>query len=205
MRDVYRAATAWAMLLAWPIYLVSAVLAPELLGVFGDGYTSVASVVVMLSLAMLVATASGAVDTVLLMSGHTWLSLGNNLGSALVNVLLNIVLIPKHGVVGAAAAWTISIVLRNLLPLVQIAVLHRISPVSRQTGLVAGIAAVTLGVLPGVARLLGAPLPVVLGALAVGAVLFVASAWLARSTLQLDAFVGMLRSRAGRSRAPAAG
>ena len=87
VRDVYRAATAWTMLLAWPMYLVIAVLAPELLALFGDGYSDVASVVVLLSLAMLAATASGAVDVVLLMSGHTWLSLGNNVGAMIVNVV----------------------------------------------------------------------------------------------------------------------
>ena len=74
---------------------------PDLLKIFGPGYSEVASVVVLLSIAMLAATACGAVDTVLLMSGHTWLSLGNNLCALGLNVGLNLVLIPAYGAVGA--------------------------------------------------------------------------------------------------------
>lgn len=195
VRDVYRAATAWTMLLAWPVYLACAVLAPELLLLFGDGYSEVASVVVLLSLAMLAATASGAVDVVLLMSGHTWLSLGNNLFAMVLNVGLNLVLIPRYGALGAAISWSIAIVLRNLLPLVQVRVIFGISPVSRETGFVALSAAVCLGVVPGLIRALGAPIGWVVVALVVGMVVFAASAWLARATLHLDGLVGMLRAR----------
>jgi O-antigen/teichoic acid export membrane protein len=195
VRDVYRAATAWTMLLAWPVYLVTALLAPELLLLFGDGYTDVAPVVVLLSLAMLAATASGAVDVVLLMSGHTWLSLGNNVGAMVINIVLNLVLIPRYGALGAGIAWTIAIVLRNLLPLVQIRVLYGISPVSRQTGFVALSAAVWLGVVPGLMRWAGAPFGWVVAAIVVGMAVFVASAWRARVALHLDGLAGMLRAR----------
>lgn len=194
-RETYRAATAWSMLLAWPIYLSCAVLAPELLAVFGDGYATVAPIVVMLCLAMLVATACGAVDTVLLMSGHTWLSLVNNVGALVLNLLLNLLLIPAYGAMGAGVAWATAIIVRNLLPLVQIARKYRISPLSRQTGYVAVFSVLFIGILPAAVRWASAPTGWLLVALVVGYVGFAVVVWRLRVELQLRAFRSMLRRR----------
>ena len=193
VRDVYRATTAWAMLLAWPVYLSCAVLAPDLLRIFGPGYSEVAPVVVLLSIAMLAATACGAVDTVLLMSGHTWLSLGNNLCALGLNVVLNLVLIPEYGALGAGIAWTVSIIVRNLLPLVQIAWKYHISPLGRETALVAAMSIATLGVAPGLLRILSVPTAGVLAALVLGGLVFLAIAWRFREGLQLGAFASIVK------------
>jgi O-antigen/teichoic acid export membrane protein len=201
-RDVYRATTAWAMLLAWPTYIACAVLAPNLLRVFGANYDTVAPVVVMLSIAMLAATASGAVDTVLLMSGHSWMSLGNNLFALALNLGLNVVLIPKYGAVGAGIAWTVAIVLRNLLPMIQIAWKYHISPIGRETVLVAVTSLLTVGLLPLVLRLVSAPTGWVLVALTLGTAAFVLVVWRMREDLQLGAFVRIIRAprrRAGQA------
>ena len=118
--SVYQAATLWSMIAAWPLYLVLAGFAPALMGVFGDGYDVASDVVVILSLTMLLATACGPVDSVLLMAGRSWLSLRNSTVALAVNVGLNLVLIPVYGIRGAAIAWAVAIVVRNLLPLVQV-------------------------------------------------------------------------------------
>lgn len=191
----YRAATAWSMLFAWPVYLTCAALAPELLRLFGGGYESAAPVVVLLSLSMLFATACGAVDSVLLMSGHTWLSLINNVGALVLNLVLNFLLIPRYGALGAGVAWSAAIVVRNLVPLVQVWVKHRISPVGRQTGLVALVSVVLFGLTPGVGRWLvdGSLLPVLL--VAIGMPVFAAVVWRSRGPLELSAFGGLIRRR----------
>ena len=194
-REVYRATTAWSMLVAWPVYLVCAVLAPELLRAFGRGYDGVAPVAIMLSLAMLASVACGAVDTVLLMSGHPWLSLGNNVGTLVLNVGLNLLLIPHYGALGAGISWTLAILVRNVLPLVQIAYKHRISPVSRVTGFVGLSAGVCFGLVPLAARLVvGGALPALV-ALAVGGGVYVGLVWRRRADLQIAAFRGVLRRR----------
>lgn len=194
-RTVYRATTAWSMLVAWPVYLVCAVLAPELLRVFGRGYDGVAPVAVLLSLAMLASTACGAVDTVLLMSGHPWLSLGNNVLALLLNVGLNLLLVPHYGALGAGISWTIAILVRNLLPLIQITMKYKISPIGRETVLVAVFSAACFGVFPLVVRLLtGGSAPVV-AALVVGSGAYAVLMWRLRVELQMSAFRGILRRR----------
>lgn len=196
-RAVYRATTAWAMLLGWPVYLSTAVLAPDVLDIFGPGYDAAAGTVVLLSLAMLAATASGAVDTVLLMSGHSWLSLVNNLTALVVNVGLNLVLIPSHGVLGAGISWAVAIVLRNLLPLVQVGWRYRMSPLGSETLLVAAISASTFGLAPGALRLAEAPSGMLWASLGLASVSYAVLVWLLRSRLQLNAFTGALHRRRG--------
>ena len=57
--------------LTWPIYLVLFVFGEHLLKVFGEGYDAGRTVLVVLSCAMLFATAVGMVDMVLNMAGRT--------------------------------------------------------------------------------------------------------------------------------------
>lgn len=194
-QSMYQTVTAWSMSLAWPIYLACAVFAPELLGFFGAGYADAAVVVVVLSLAMLFATAAGSVDTVLLMSGRSWLSMAN-VGAALaLNLGLNLVLIPRLGIAGAAYSWAAAIVLRNLLPLVEVRYLLDMSPLGAGTVWVGASAALCLGVVPGALALLGVSLAVIVLASVVGLVAYLGLLWAGRERLELAAFRGALLRR----------
>lgn len=112
--------TAWMMLISWPVYLVVMAGAPELLAIFGPGYAAGAVVVVIGSLGMLYGTSAGAVDTALVMSGHSVLSMLNSVAVLVLNVVLNLLLIPTYGITGAAVAWAATVVVRNILAQVQV-------------------------------------------------------------------------------------
>lgn len=112
--------TAWMMLVSWPVYLVVMAGAPQLLTIFGPGYEAGAVVVVIGSLGMLYGTSAGAVDTALVMSGHTVLSMLNSVTVLVLNLVLNLVLIPVYGVTGAAVAWAGTVVVRNVLAQLQV-------------------------------------------------------------------------------------
>src|SRR5207249_1052349 len=116
--------------------------------VFGADYAAGAKVTILLSAAMLVATACGGVDAVLLMSGRSWLSLGNALITLAVNVGLDLLLIPKHGILGAAIGHATSLALRNILGLVQINRLIGMWAFSRQTVMIAIASLSCFGVVP---------------------------------------------------------
>ena len=73
-----------------------------------------------ISLATLVNMATGPVTTILVMAGRSSWNLGNAAVSVTLNVALNVVLVPRYGITGAAIAWAVSIVVQNLLPVVQI-------------------------------------------------------------------------------------
>ena len=103
LREVYRVSTAWSMAIAWPLYVVVGCAPLAYLGVFGAGYAeSGATTVVLMSMAMLFTVATGAADTLLLMSGRSGFSLMNNLVALGLDVGLCLWLIPEHGYHGSS-------------------------------------------------------------------------------------------------------
>lgn len=195
--SVFQAATLWSMIASWPFYLVMAGFSPALMGVFGDGYGVASDVVLVLSLTMLLATACGPVDSVLLMAGRSWLSLRNSTVALGVNIALNLVLIPLDGIRGAAIAWSVAIVVRNLQPLLQVRRHLAMWPVTRTTLQVAGAALVCFGSV-GLLSLV-TDLPVALDAMALGlaGLVYLSGVWRWRGRLGLSAFQAALRRRPG--------
>ena len=64
------------------------------------------------------------------MSGHTKLTLANNISAAIINVILNVLLIPKYGIIGAAVATTTAIAIRNIASVIEIRFILNASPFS---------------------------------------------------------------------------
>ena len=196
--SVFQAATQWSMLAAWPLYLVMAGFAPIMMLVFGDGYGVASDVVVILSLTMLLATACGPVDSVLLMSGRSWLSLGNNTVALAINVGLNLALIPSLGIRGAAISWSVAIVVRNLLPLVQVRRQLGMSPLTRGGLVVAVTSVACFGVVGVIGVTFDPGTAVALPLVGVAVAAYAASTWSLRGQLGLSAFGSLLRSRGSR-------
>lgn len=147
-RHLYQSATAWIVLLAWPLYLLAAVFAEEVLGVFGPGYAAGRPVVLVLAGVMLVATACGMVDMLLTMAGRTTATLVNSLAALGVMLTLDLLLIPRFGILGAAVGWAAAILVKNLLPLLRLHTELRLHPFGRATLSAAGLAAAAFGALP---------------------------------------------------------
>ncbi|MBA2696571.1 MAG: oligosaccharide flippase family protein [Actinobacteria bacterium] len=203
--ELYRTTTAWLTLVSWPIYLISVCFAGLLLDVFGAGYDEATPVVVILCLTMLVATACGPVDSVLLMGGRSVLSLLNTGLALTVTVVLDLVLIPRYGITGAAVGWSLGILVNNLLPLWQVKRTMGMHPFGVPTVCAMGLTLVAYGCVPAVVRLLAGDgvLPlVVAGALATG--VFVLGGFWARRPLELDRLVAAIRRRHG-DEVPASG
>ncbi len=134
------------MLATWPIYLVGIMFAPTVLLVFGPQYAAGAHVLAILAFATMLSTACGVVDVMLMMAGRTSWLLGNVSLALAINVVLNVILIPRMGVEGAAWAWAGAIAVNNLLPLAQLWKTLHMHPFARS--LATGMALVALAYLP---------------------------------------------------------
>ncbi|GAA4104707.1 lipopolysaccharide biosynthesis protein [Nonomuraea soli] len=132
-RELYQTTTVWLVLLTWPVWLGYALVAPWLLKIFGMEYGSAVPIAIVLSATMMIATACGMVDVVLTAAGHTTSSLVNLLVALGVTVLLDLLLIPSHGALGAALGWSGGVIVKNLLPLWQLHQRHGLRPFGRHT------------------------------------------------------------------------
>jgi O-antigen/teichoic acid export membrane protein len=145
---LYTASTSWLVLLTWPIFLSVSILSVPFLQIFGAEYVAAWPVIVVLSLAQMVATSSGTVDIVLTMSGRSGLALANAFAAFVAMVVLDLLLVPSYGALAAACAWAVSILVRTLLPLWQVHKTLGLSPYQRQTWLSMAWTVGATGVLP---------------------------------------------------------
>ena len=203
-QHVYQVATSWLMMLIWPFYLTLVVFAPALLGILNQNSSDTQAVLVILGLTMLVATGIGPVDVVLLMGGKSSYNLINTIAALSANVALNLLLIPRLGIVGAAIAWSVSILINNLAPLAQVWAMLRIHPFGIGSPIVA-LAAVALfgGVGLVVRAAFGESLIVVLVYGVIVTAIYAAVLWRFRSPLELRSFNLRRRPRRNGAAEPA--
>lgn len=193
-RQMYQTSTSWLVLLVWPMYLGVAVLAPSYLAVFGSGYRSGLSVVTLLCLAMLFASGAGYVDVVLLMLGKTKWNLATTLVALSVDVVLDVILIPRIGIVGAAIGWCAAIVAANLVPGLLVYRLLGVHPFARPNLISMVVAATCFAGLPVLALLASDGSQVAgLGGVGLGTVVYVGLLWRLREKLLLKLAAAAIR------------
>jgi O-antigen/teichoic acid export membrane protein len=128
--EVLQIATRWTFIAAAPVLLSLVILGQPLLAFFRQPPTQGSRALVILAAAFLVDAGTGPVGHVLTMSGRSSLNLINNLAALGCNVALNLILIPRSGLIGAAWAWAIVIVLLNVTRIAEVWLLFRIAPFS---------------------------------------------------------------------------
>jgi O-antigen/teichoic acid export membrane protein len=189
---IYQVTTAWLVLLTWPLYLLAIVYGPVVLSVFGHSYKAGADVMLILGLTMLLATACGQVDMVLITTGRSSWSLINGLLAVGVNVGLDLVLIPRYGITGAAIGWAVAIIVTNLMPMAQLASSIHLQPFGRGTILAAGLSVVSFGAIPLALRsVLGDGLIGLAAGVAAGCLVQAIGLWRLSDVLQLSAMPGI--------------
>jgi O-antigen/teichoic acid export membrane protein len=140
---LFKTATRWLFTLGWPVCLVEVLFAPEIVRLFGRGFASGAAALVILALGQLVNVGTGTVSNLLAMAGHARLTLANSIAFLVLSLILDLLLIPRYGLLGAAVANAGAVAAVNLLRLWQTRRVLGIGPYDRRflRPLVAGLLA----------------------------------------------------------------
>ncbi len=93
------------------IYLI----APFLLNLFGPGFGEAMPILLVLMAGLMVQAFAGPGEDLLTMLGHERICAGSAAVALILNVALNLILIPIYGVIGAAIATAVSISLRSVI------------------------------------------------------------------------------------------
>jgi O-antigen/teichoic acid export membrane protein len=194
---LFQTATRWLVLASWPLYIALAIFPAVVLGIFGSRYTAGAAALAVLSLAMLVNLGTGNVTVVLLMGGKSSWSAINAGAALIVNIGLNLLLLPRIGILGAAIAWGASIIVDNVAAMIELRWVLGLAPFGPGYGLVAALTVGCFGA-PGIAAraVLGETLPALVAALAIGIAAFAAFLYAARAPLELGTMAAAFRVRA---------
>jgi O-antigen/teichoic acid export membrane protein len=192
--ELYQTATRSLVLLTFPLYLVLAMFPSVILGIFGSKYSAGASALAVLCLAMLINLGTGNIVVVLLMGGKSsWCAINAGVAFA-VNIALNLLLVPHLGVLGAAIAWSASIVIDNVAAMIEVRWLMAMPLFGDGFLLASGITLACFGVTGLAARLLlGETIPALLAAAAAGTVSYAFALYFSRSSLQIAELARAMR------------
>ncbi|SDG45402.1 Membrane protein involved in the export of O-antigen and teichoic acid [Sinosporangium album] len=189
-------ATGWVVAASWPLYLALACFGPVVLMLFGEDFTGGGTALAILAVAMLVVLAAGNVQTVLLMGGKSSWSLYNKVAALVVNIGLNLLLIPDHGIVGASIAWAAAYLVDTLAAAFQVRYGMGLRLGLRTIGVSAAAAVFWFGVVGVGFRFAGPPTVAMFALyLAVACAGFGATLWVKRESLHADVLLESVRKR----------
>lgn len=146
LEDLYKIVTKWVVTLSLPIFLFLIFFSNQILEIFGSDFVLGSTCLVILCIGQIINAATGPSGLMILMSGRPYINFFNNALALLLNVLLNLLLIPKYGIVGAAIATSLSMGFVNILKVIQVYYFMRIHPyrLSYLKLLFAGIACILI-------------------------------------------------------------
>ncbi len=132
--SIYQLTTKWIFVVTFPAFLLFVAFPADILTVFfGERYAGGALALVVLSVGFFTNAAGGRNRETLSALGHTKLILAGNAVAFGLNLVLNLVLIPTHGFVGAAVASAVSNVTLNAFMFAVLWSKFGISPFSQWT------------------------------------------------------------------------
>ncbi len=101
-------------LMAAPVLALFIIFPSRIMGVFGEDFRQGGMILAILAAGQFVNVSTGSVGYLLMMSGNERILRNNVAFAAAVNVALNALLVPRYGILGAAAATALSVSLLNI-------------------------------------------------------------------------------------------
>lgn len=146
---LYTAATRWTLTLNVPFFLISVLYPEPILLIFGDAFAAGASALVILAIGELVVAGTGICGSIIDMAGHTRLKLANTVLWIVLLLGSGALLIPRWGLVGAATSSLVATGTINVVRLLEVWIVERLTPYRDGfwKTVVAAIAALGLGLL----------------------------------------------------------
>jgi len=123
LKNLFQTITKWILTFSLPIYVAMIFFARPVLSLFGPEFGRGALALGILSGGWLVHASTGPLGVMITMTGRPIINFYCAGGMLFVNIALNLFLIPKYGILGAALATTFSVIAGNLINLV---VVHRL-------------------------------------------------------------------------------
>jgi len=120
MSSLYKLVSRWLMTFSIPIAIIFISFSNKIMLLFGIEYISSANILIVLTLATFFQTISGAAGPILSMAGYTKIVFWNSMIAFILNIILNIILIPQYGIIGAAWATFISLLIIGVLRIIEV-------------------------------------------------------------------------------------
>jgi O-antigen/teichoic acid export membrane protein len=133
LEPLLKSTSKWSFLVVYPMFLFILVFPKEILSLlYGSRYVAGYMALIVLSFGIAVNDFSGTTANILVAGGRTKLNLYCEIIAAVTNIVLNVILIPIYGIVGAAVATGTSYVARNIASLGFVYKFYRMHPYTKK-------------------------------------------------------------------------
>lgn len=146
LKRTYAILTKWIFVAVFPIFLIIFLFPHVVLNIlFGSSYTRAADALRILVAGIFIGNFFGPNGATLVALGKVKLVSLNSAIAAIANILLNIILIPRYGIVGAAYASAVSVIIIRSMQSIQIYRFYKIHPFTIKYIKPTAIAALLIG------------------------------------------------------------
>lgn len=120
LSGLYKISTRWLSIVSTPFFLIIGFWSREILKLFGDKVGSDANMIWYLIFALIFNISTGSCGNILKMAGYPHYNAFDTLMNLIIVVLVEIVLVPIYGLLGAILAVAIGMIVTNILRMVQV-------------------------------------------------------------------------------------
>ena len=131
-QDIFSFSLRWGVLLGFPLLFCFCLFSREILGFYGEAFQSAALCLVLLTVGQFINIATGSANSILLFSGKSKVVMINELFKSILQIVLNILLIPMYGITGAAISMLVALTAINVLRLIEVYKMLGIHPYERE-------------------------------------------------------------------------
>jgi len=128
LENLHKIVAKWMFAFNFPIILLMIIFSREILSLFGKDYTEGTVSLIILGIAYLTNSLIGSTEHIIMMTGKSQINFFNSLSLLSAIIGLNVILIPKYGIVGAAYSTLISFGLINIIRLLEVRLYLKIHP-----------------------------------------------------------------------------
>lgn len=115
LNEVYTAVSRWTFTCSIPLFLGAVIYRDELLLLFGAEFAVGGAVLIILAIGKIINSLIVQTSYLLMMTHHQYLVFINQWLTAIINIILNYLLILEFGLIGAAYASTISLIILDIM------------------------------------------------------------------------------------------
>lgn len=128
---LFKQTSRWMITISLPIAIIFLLYPNKVMLIFGAEYLASSPVLMILAIATFMQVVGSSASPIITVTGHTMLSLVNSMIGLILNVILNIYLIPLYGIAGAGIATLGSISFVSILRNIEVYGLFKLTMFSR--------------------------------------------------------------------------
>lgn len=115
MEKIYKFTTKWITIINLMIFGMILVFSKDIMSIPGKGFIDGSSALIIISIGQIVNSLVGSVGYINIMTGRPKADLSSNIVAMVLNLLLNVLLIPRFGIDGSAIATAIALFTKNIM------------------------------------------------------------------------------------------